>query len=107
MKLVMMQRLKPRDYSLPERIRAMLMVYGYTDGHNCKDCMHLIKRGKANSYFKCDLTKMSRGAATDWRAGWPACGKYWNRAEFEDFDANLPSDTTDLLSDLDDFLVKQ
>ena len=77
MKLVAMKPLKPEHYTLPERIRAMLLVYGYTEDRNCKGCKHLIKRGKANLYMKCDLTTMTRGAATDWRAGWPACGRYY------------------------------
>lgn len=76
MKLVAMRPVKPEHCKLPERIRAMLMVYGYTEGLTCKGCVFLVKRGKASLYFKCALTKMTRGAATDWRAGWPACGRW-------------------------------
>jgi hypothetical protein len=30
----------------------------------------------AKTYLKCELGPLSHGAATDWRASWPACGKY-------------------------------
>lgn len=38
----------------------------------CGTCTHRIQRG----YPKCDLSTMSRSAASDVRAWWPACVKY-------------------------------
>jgi len=62
------------------RINTMHLVYGKTDGKFCKTCDHLIS-SKGTMYmdrvvFKCTKSKMSHGAATDWRVGWDACGLY-------------------------------
>jgi hypothetical protein len=42
----------------------------------CKTCSHLHVRRYANTYYKCDLRKMSPSTATDHRVSWRACGKY-------------------------------
>lgn len=42
-------------------------------GETCKSCRHLCAFGGARSYYKCDLTTMTHGPATDIRVRWPAC----------------------------------
>lgn len=43
----------------------------------CGSCVHASKEhGGARSYWKCDLTEMSRSAASDIRVSWPACVRY-------------------------------
>jgi hypothetical protein len=65
------------DPALPKRIQQMHKGHGKREGVTCKTCRHLRRLDYHNSrYLKCDLTKITHGAATDWRAGWPACGKY-------------------------------
>ncbi len=62
---------------LPKRIRDMHTLYGRVAGVRCGQCAHLVSYGyRSNTYFKCDLNRMTSGAATDWRKKWPACGKY-------------------------------
>ena len=47
------------------------------EGARCKTCTSFVlKGGCARTYFKCKLFGNSNGPATDWRANWPACGKY-------------------------------
>jgi hypothetical protein len=59
---------------LPERIRVMHGANGHgQQGVTCKHCKHLYHHLR---FLKCDLNKMTRGPGTDWRAGWPACGKF-------------------------------
>ncbi len=48
-------------------------------GQTCKGCLHLRCLTSANPnarHWKCDLRKVTHGAATDHRVTWPACGKY-------------------------------
>lgn len=53
-------------------------VYGVgPDGAMCKTCVKLIRRRWSSKvYLKCSLFVDSHGPATDWRAAYPACGKY-------------------------------
>jgi len=51
------------------------------EGVTCKDCIHFrypLHRSGVR-HWKCDLRKLTHGAATDHRVGWPACGKYEKR----------------------------
>ena len=50
------------DYSILESAPA---------GKTCKLCKHLLRFRQGTYWFKCDLSKMTNGAGTDWRAGWP------------------------------------
>lgn len=61
---------------LPERIRVMHIWFGTTEGETCKNCKHLIRHRMGKSWLKCDLTLQTGGSATDWKAGWLACGKF-------------------------------
>lgn len=65
---------------LPERIRVMHRMHGTTAGKTCGNCAHLRHQGMtAGRYLKCSLSVVRRGAATDWRASWLACGKFEQR----------------------------
>ena len=64
------------DPLLPARIRAMHNIHGKVEGQTCKKCTHLVRFRAGSYWFKCELTKQTHGASTDWRAGWQACGKY-------------------------------
>ena len=67
---------KDDEKLLPKRIRAMHGLYGKTDGKTCKACIHLLRFRQGTYWHKCNLSKMTKSTASDWRAGWPACGKY-------------------------------
>lgn len=45
----------------------------------CKACLHFWKKRLGNTYLKCERFGNSGGAATDWRANWPACGLFEKR----------------------------
>jgi len=67
----------PRGLRREVRIKQMHGVYGKgPEGKKCKTCTHLYRVGKARLFLKCELNKVTRGPATDWRAGYEACGKY-------------------------------
>ncbi len=68
--------------SLPKRITDMHTLYGRQDSQTCGACAMCLRRSyHRKTYFKCVLNRQSRGAATDWRASWPACGKFLERKE--------------------------
>jgi hypothetical protein len=47
------------------------------DGTRCKTCVHCrYPDGYGRRYYKCDLRRLTHGAATDHRVRWPACGRY-------------------------------
>lgn len=55
----------------------MLAMYGKTEGKTCRRCVHLLRHRHSKKVFrKCEFSRKSCGSATDWKAGWPACGKY-------------------------------
>lgn len=50
------------------------------DGRVCGDCVHIWARGDtAGTYYKCDLRRVTGGAASDHRVGWPACARFEER----------------------------
>ena len=63
---------------LPQRMGSMLRLYGPgPSGERCGTCAHLVRlSGYRRPYLKCALNRDTHGPATDWRAGWPACGKW-------------------------------
>jgi hypothetical protein len=63
-------------YTFPLRIRQIRELHGKRDDKICKNCIHCIAAGKNRTFYKCDMSKITRGAATDWRVHWPACGLY-------------------------------
>jgi len=56
----------------------MLQVHGVDPGgRRCGECRELIRQGLHDrNYFKCRRTVITRGAASDWRLKWPACGVF-------------------------------
>ena len=62
---------------LPDRIKVMLNKFGrFSPPQNCKDCRHLRRYQAGGKWMKCDLTKQTGGSGSDWKASWPACGKF-------------------------------
>ena len=61
---------------LPKRITIMHKMYGISAGHTCGKCALMLRRKFSATYLKCSRSTMTRGAATDWRASWPACGLF-------------------------------
>jgi hypothetical protein len=64
--------------TLPKRLLDMIAYYGAgPDGATCGQCaMLMLVGGVAHRYFKCNLSRKSHSAATDWRKSWPACGQF-------------------------------
>jgi hypothetical protein len=57
----------------------MISTHGQVD-EKCGDCQHLVKQGyTAGTYYKCSKAGITRGAATDWRCKWVACGLFTKR----------------------------
>lgn len=56
--------------------KQLIAAYGETEGQKCKNCIHLIRKSWDKVYLKCGLARQSNSMATDWRAKWPACGKF-------------------------------
>jgi len=47
------------------------------EGRRCGGCFHLYRvGGVAGRFYKCDLRRVTSGAATDHRVRWPACGRF-------------------------------
>lgn len=69
------QTAKPEN-KLPTRIRSMHSLYGIREDEKCGTCVNFKRIQYAGTYFKCQLTKMTHGAKTDWRVNWTACGKW-------------------------------
>lgn len=59
---------------LPKRIQDMHRMHGTSDGHRCGGCIHMVTIKRGATWFKCDQTRITGGAGTDWRKRWPACG---------------------------------
>ena|SRR3990167_2828085 len=69
---------------LPDRLRMMHRLHGATAGTTCKKCRYLVLQGGvAGRFLKCAESVVTRGPGTDWRARWPACGKYEERTTME------------------------
>lgn len=64
---------RARREARPVRMRTL---YGPgPEGARCGDCVHLLGRAYANTYFKCALYGVSNGRATDWCKTYRACGR--------------------------------
>lgn len=57
-------------------LRDMYTMYGVVEDHTCGECKHCRALKMAGTYYKCELTRLTHGAATDWRKRWLACGKF-------------------------------
>ena len=69
----------PAAPTRPRRHGEMIRLYGECPGRQCAQCAHLVRRVHARVYLKCELAGVTASAATDWRAGWEACGKWEKR----------------------------
>lgn len=46
-------------------------------GQTCAGCWHIrYFTGNTRTYIKCELYGVSSAESTDWRAKWPACGRF-------------------------------
>lgn len=75
------QEPKPlKDWSgnpIPVSDNPCVRLYGAMEGKKCKDCKHLIRDYyHGTTYIKCELRKMTRGAASDHRVRWDACKRF-------------------------------
>lgn len=72
------RRMHPEHRDLPDRIVGMYALHGTDAGaRQCKTCSNCIAEEYHNRrYYKCAMSRQSRGAATDWRLSWLACGVY-------------------------------
>lgn len=62
---------------LAARIVTMHRAYGRgPETARCQTCVHLYRKLYDKTYYKCDQFADTNGPGTDWRVGWPACGKY-------------------------------
>jgi hypothetical protein len=63
----------------------MRRLYGWgPEGARCGDCAHLIwQLGYSKRYFKCELSGITHGPASDWRKKWRACGAFTPKEEDE------------------------
>lgn len=50
------------------------------EGRKCKDCVRCRYVQYAKRYYKCGAYGDSHGPGTDWRANWPACGIFIEKA---------------------------
>ena len=69
----------PPPITKPNSINPLIAVYGsylQEPGQRCKDCGHFRRYRQSKSWFKCALRKNTRGAATDHRANYSACGRF-------------------------------
>ena len=64
----------PADRSIMRR------MFGESEGV-CKDCSHFSTHLSNRKHFKCEVYGESASAATDWRAGNPACGLFNRQTE--------------------------
>ena len=65
-----------RREARPARMRT---IYGIgPEGARCGDCVHLIGRQFAKTYYKCRWFGNTGGPATDWCKSYAACGKFQN-----------------------------
>ena len=59
------------------RLGAMHARHGHgPEGQTCRNCTFLLRRGYTKSILKCRRYNVTSYEATDWRAGWPACGAF-------------------------------
>ncbi len=56
----------------------LLLLHGKMEGEKCKNCIHLIRKRFANTYYKCELRNNVDKCSpkSDHRVNWDACGKF-------------------------------
>lgn len=68
------------DYH-PDQIKTMWRMYGKNEAHRCGECAFLERRSQSGTWFKCLNTKITGGAATDFKKKWAACGKFQQKEQ--------------------------
>ncbi len=72
--------LEPPAAQYPERIKSMWRLYGQRADRQCAQCLQLVRKPWGLQYYlKCRVVGVEGKTATDWRAGWPACGRFRER----------------------------
>lgn len=58
----------------------MHLVFGKNENEKCKNCIHLIRKRFAKTYYKCELRNNVDKCSpeSDHRFNWFACGKFDN-----------------------------
>lgn len=71
-------RLTKRQHDLvASGVHPLTKTAARPDLGTCGTCVHrVMQHGGASNYPKCDLSPMSRSAASDIRAWWPACDRW-------------------------------
>lgn len=54
----------------------LLRWHGQRLDRTCRGCAHLIRHSRGRTWLKCRAAGETGSAASDWRAGWQACGLY-------------------------------
>lgn len=69
---------KAGKVAVEDRVNPMIAMFGKgPENVICKNCGHLFyNQPGRKKFYKCALRTFSRGAATDHKVKWPACGKY-------------------------------
>ena len=67
---------RPKGLSARKTNPCLLLYGAGPESTTCATCTHLHALHMGGTYYKCDLRRLSRSAATDHRMRWPACGKY-------------------------------
>lgn len=68
--------LPPLEAAIPADIKTMHLRFGALPQRICGDCQHFVRYKQGARWSKCNLTRQSNSTATDWRARYPACGRF-------------------------------
>jgi len=67
----------PHPVGSAPRHAEMIRKFGKgPDDKRCKHCRFFLRRMYSKTYFKCRLYSTSGSESSDWRANWPACGRF-------------------------------
>lgn len=66
---------KPKKSKKPP-IAEMHKIHGQMPGKTCGKCRFFLRFRMGSTFFKCQKSRITGGAATDWRARWTACGLF-------------------------------
>ncbi len=69
----------------PKPVNPMIAFHGKAEGFfSCRECEWITRENYGKkTYYKCDKRGYSRGAGTDHRMNWDACGLFEYRIEKE------------------------
>ena len=66
----------PRRRKAETMHRQLITAFGVTENQTCKNCIFLKRFQQSKTWSKCAKATLDGHLATDWRAGWRACGKF-------------------------------